>query len=93
MPVARPSRTAFDAHSTTPAPLARAYGHNYFLPVTDAICEATSCKANRENARFIARHRRLDDRQSGKPIHERPSELRLAFQQISPAEPSFGDQP
>ena len=68
MPVVRPSRAAFDAHSTTPAPLVRAYGHNYFLPITDAICEDTSRKAKRENDRFIAWHRRLDDRQSAKPI-------------------------
>jgi hypothetical protein len=94
MPVAMPSCATFDAHSTPPAPLGWAYGHNFFLQITDAICESNSRKANCENARFIARHRRLDYQHSGKPIRRTPpSELRLPSHQTSLAEPSFRDQP
>jgi hypothetical protein len=94
MPVAMPSCATFDAHPTPPAPLGGAYGSNFFRQITDAICESNSRKANRENGRFIARHRRLDDQHSGKFIRRTPpSELRLPSHQTSLAEPFFRDQP
>jgi hypothetical protein len=94
MPLAMPSCATFDTHSTTPAPLAWVYRHNFFVPIADVNCESTSRNASRGNPRFIARHRRRNCQQRGKPVRRRRrSELRLPGHQASPAERSFGDQP
>ena len=94
MPLAMPSCATFDTHSTSPAPLTWVCRHKFFVQITDVNCASTSRNVSRGNPCFIARYRRRDYQQPGKPARRRRrSELRLPCHQASPAERSFGDQP